>query len=421
MEIFLKGNTPLGLSNLEIEKALLQSIQGKKLKKVLLIPPDFTRFHSNAGLITNRYYHALKDTAQVDILPALGTHDPMSEEEIIEMYGDIPFDRFIVHNWREDIVKVGEVPAEYIKEITDGLWDKGVICEVNKIIMDPSYDLIISIGQVVPHEVIGMANHSKNIFVGCGGKQTINQSHMIGAVYGMERMMGKDHTPVRKVLDYALTHFINHLPLIFVLTVTTAPKGQIETHGLFIGDTRKVLEEAIVLSQEKNIDFVDKGIKKCIVYLDPKEFKSTWLGNKSIYRTRMAIADDGELIVLAPGVTKFGEDPKIDELIRKYGYAGRLKVLELFKKNDDLKQNMSAAAHLIHSSSDGRFKITYAVKKISEQEVKNIHFNAANYDEVIKKYDPEKLIPGWNKLEDGEEVFFIPNPALGLWIDKNRF
>ena len=421
MEIFLKGNTPLGLSNLEIEKALLQSIQGKKLKKVLLIPPDFTRFHSNAGLITNRYYHALKDTAQVDILPALGTHDPMSEEEIIEMYGDIPFDRFIVHNWREDIVKVGEVPAEYIKEITDGLWDKGVICEVNKIIMDPSYDLIISIGQVVPHEVIGMANHSKNIFVGCGGKQTINQSHMIGAVYGMERMMGKDHTPVRKVLDYALTHFINHLPLIFVLTVTTAPKGQIKTHGLFIGNTRRVLEEAIVLSQEKNIDFVDKGIKKCIVYLDPKEFKSTWLGNKSIYRTRMAIADDGELIVLAPGVTKFGEDPKIDELIRKYGYAGRLKVLELFKKNDDLKQNMSAAAHLIHSSSDGRFKITYAVKKISEQEVKNIHFNAANYDEVIKKYDPEKLIPGWNKLEDGEEVFFIPNPALGLWIDKNRF
>ena len=421
MEIFLKGNTPLGLSNLEIEKALLQSIQGKKLKKVLLIPPDFTRFHSNAGLITNRYYHALKDTAQVDILPALGTHDPMSEEEIIEMYGDIPFDRFIVHNWREDIVKVGEVPAEYIKEITDGLWDKGVICEVNKIIMDPSYDLIISIGQVVPHEVIGMANHSKNIFVGCGGKQTINQSHMIGAVYGMERMMGKDHTPVRKVLDYALTHFINHLPLIFVLTVTTAPKGQIKTHGLFIGNTRRVLEEAIVLSQEKNIDFVDKGIKKCIVYLDPKEFKSTWLGNKSIYRTRMAITDDGELIVLAPGVTKFGEDPKIDELIRKYGYAGRLKVLELFKKNDDLKQNMSAAAHLIHSSSDGRFKITYAVKKISEQEVKNIHFNAANYDEVIKKYDPEKLIPGWNKLEDGEEVFFIPNPALGLWIDKNRF
>jgi len=421
MDIRIKDQTKHGLTEKEIEQALLQSIEGKELKKVLLIPPDFTRFHSNAGFITNCYYHLLKDRAIVDILPALGTHEAMSKSEIDEMYKDIPYDRFIYHNWREDIVKVGEVPATYVKDITEGLWEHPVTCEVNKLIMDPSYDLIISIGQVVPHEVIGMANHAKNVFVGCGGKTTINQSHMIGAVYGMERMMGKDHTPVRKVLDYALTHFLKDRPIIFVLTVTTAPKNIIKTHGLFIGDTRKTLEEAIVLSQEKNIDFVDKGIKKCVVYLDPKEFKSTWLGNKSIYRTRMAIVDGGELIVLAPGVTKFGEDHKIDELIRKYGYAGRLKVLELFKANEDLQTNMSAAAHLIHSSSDGRFKITYAVKNITQDEVRSIHFNAASYDDMIKVYNPETLNPGWNKLENDEEIFFIPNPALGLWIDKNRF
>lgn len=421
MDIRVKDHLSQGLTELDIEQALLQSIEGKEIKKVLLIPPDFTRFHSNAGFITNRYYHLLKDKAIVDILPALGTHEPMSKSEIDEMYKDIPYDRFIYHNWREDIVKVGEVPASYVKEITEGLWEQPVICEVNKLIMDPSYDLIISIGQVVPHEVIGMANHAKNIFVGCGGKTTINQSHMIGAVYGMERMMGKDHTPVRKVLDYALTHFLKHLPIIFVLTVTTAPKNVIKTHGLFIGDTRKTLEEAIKLSQEKNIDFVEKGIKKCVVYLDPKEFKSTWLGNKSIYRTRMAIADGGELIVLAAGVSKFGEDHKIDELIRKYGYAGRLKVLELFKANEDLQKNMSAAAHLIHSSSDGRFKITYAVKNVTQEEVRSIHFQAAHYDDMVKIYNPETLNPGWNTLDSGEEIFFIPNPALGLWIDKNRF
>lgn len=421
MELLFKEKSPLGLSKSEILEGLKQSIQGKKLKKVLLIPPDFTRFHSNAGLITNLYYHLLKDHTQVDILPALGTHEPMSHAEIDEMYGDIPKDRFIVHNWREDIVHVGEVPGSYISSITEGLWDQGVGMEVNRLIMDPSYDLIISIGQVVPHEVIGMANHAKNVFVGCGGKTTINQSHMIGAVYGMERMMGKDHTPVRKVLDYALEHFLKDRPLIFVLTVTTAPKNVIKTHGLFIGDTRKVLEEAIVVSQEKNINFLPKGIKKCIVYLDPKEFKSTWLGNKSIYRTRMAIENGGELIVLASGVTKFGEDPRIDQLIRKYGYCGRLNVLDLFKKNEDLQKNMSAAAHLIHSSSDGRFKITYAVKNITKEEVKGVHFDAMDYDEAIKKYDPTQLEPGWNTLSDGEEVFFIPNPALGLWIDKNRF
>ena len=135
----------------------------------------------------------------------------------------------------------------------------------------------------------------------------------------------------------------------------------------------------------------------------------------------MAIADGGELIVLAPGVTKFGEDTHIDTLIRKYGYCGRLKVLELFKKHEDLQKNMGAAAHLIHSSSDGRFNITYAVKHVTEEEVKGVHFNAANYDEVIKTYNPDVLEPGWNTLSNGEEVFFIPNPALGLWIDKNRF
>lgn len=421
MDIRLRDNSNQGLTEFDIEQALLQSIEGKEIKKILLIPPDFTRFHSNAGFITNRYYHLLKDKAVVDILPALGTHEAMSKSEIDEMYGNIPYDRFIYHNWREDIVKVGEVPASYVKEITEGLWEQSVTCEVNKLIMDPSYDLIISIGQVVPHEVIGMANHAKNVFVGCGGKTTINQSHMIGAVYGMERMMGKDHTPVRKVLDYALTHFLKDRPIIFVLTVTTAPKNVIKTHGLFIGDTRKTLEEAINLSQEKNINFVEKGIKKCIVYLDPKEFKSTWLGNKSIYRTRMAIADGGELIVLAAGVTKFGEDHKIDQLIRKYGYVGRLKVLELFKRNIDLQQNMGAAAHLIHSSSDGRFNITYAVKNITHDEVRSIGFQAADYDEMVKIYNPDILNPGWNQLANGEEVFFIPNPALGLWIDKNRF
>ncbi|MBE0700713.1 MAG: DUF2088 domain-containing protein [Acholeplasmataceae bacterium] len=421
MEIFVKTAHPDGLTNFQIEAALKQSLKGLKLKKVLLIPPDFTRFHSNAGLITNCYYHMLKDNVEVHILPALGTHEKMSVAECEEMYGDIPYEKFIYHNWRSDVIKIGEVPSAYIHEITDGLWGDPVGCEVNQLIMDESYDLILSIGQVVPHEVIGMANHSKNILVGCGGKETINRSHMVGAVYGMEKMMGKDHTPVRKLLDYALEHFLNTRPIVFVLTVTTAPEGNIKTHGLFIGDKRNALEEAVKLSQEKNINFVEKGIKKCVVYLDPKEFKSTWLGNKSIYRTRMAIENGGDLLVLAPGITKFGEDPLIDHLIRKYGYCGRLEVMELFRQNEDLQKNMGAAAHLIHSSSDGRFKITYAVKQVTKNEIEGVHFQYENYDDVIKKYNPAQLKAGWNHLSDGEEIYYIPNPALGLWIDKNRF
>ena len=424
MENFIYARDEMGLSREEIKEALLASLEGRQLKNALIIPPDFTRYHSNAGYITNVYYHALSDMGcNVDILPALGTHVPVTEEEMDIMFGDIPHDKFIPHNWRTDVVKLGEVPVEYVEEITEGLWHEKVDVEINRLVMDEKYDIIISPGQVVPHEVIGMANHSKNLFVGVGGSQMINSSHMVGAVYGMERMMGKDHTPVRKILDYALNKYLADRPIMFVLTVCTAPKGNIRTHGMFIGDTRKVLEKAIELAQEKNIDFVETGIKKCVVYLTPDEFKSTWLGNKSVYRTRMAIADGGELLVLAPGIERFGEDEIVDKLIRKYGYRGRINTLEQFEKaeNQDLRDNMGAAAHLIHGSSDGRFKITYAVKNITKEEIESVGFAAADYDEMAKKYNPETLQYGYNTMPDGEEIYYIPNPALGLWINKEKF
>ena len=431
MEKFYYADTQAVMSPEEIREAVLESLKEWKaqhgtLNFALIIPPDFTRFHSNSGFITNVYYHALVEMGcRVDILPALGTHVPVTREEAEKMFGDMPFGRFIEHNWRSDVMKIGEVPAEYLEEITEGLWHDPVDVEINRRVMDEKYDLILSIGQVVPHEVIGMANHAKNLFVGVGGADMINKSHMVGAVYGMERMMGKDFTPVRKIFDYALAHFLKDRPILFVLTVCTAPGGVIHQHGMFIGDTRLVLEKAIALAQEKNIDFVETGIKKCVVYLDPSEFRTTWLGNKSVYRTRMAIADGGQLLVLAPGIERFGEDLQVDQLIRKYGYKGRLNTLEQFEKeeNQDLRDNMGAAAHLIHGSSDGRFTITYAVKsdKITREEIEGVGFGWADYDETIKRYNPETLEYGYNVLPDGEEIYYIPNPALGLWINKEKF
>lgn len=423
MDIFKIAQAETGLTKEEIKAALLQSLEGRTLRNVLILPPDFTRFHSNAGFITNVYYHALTDIGvNVDIMPALGTHVAVTKQQWDAMFGDIPYEKMLVHDWRNDVVKLGEVPAEFLEEITENLWHDSVSVEVNKRVMDEKYDLIISPGQVVPHEVIGMSNHAKNLFVGVGGSDMINKSHMVGAVYGMERMMGKDYTPVRKLFDYGMEHFLNECPILFVLTVTTAPGGKIRTHGLFIGEGRNCLTEAVKLAQEKNIDFVEHGLKKCVVYLDPSEFKSTWLGNKAVYRTRMAMADGGELIILAPGVERFGEDLQVDGLIRKYGYKGRLHTLEEFNKpeNEDLRANMGAAAHLIHGSSDGRFSITYAVKEISQEDIAGVGFIPASYDELAKKYDPHALSFGYNTV-DGEEVYFIPNPALGLWINKEKF
>ena len=411
--MFLKSDSVI--SDAELKQYLADSIRGKSLKRVLLLPPDYTRMYSGAGKITAYYYEMLKDTCEVDVMPALGTHVPMTKEECETFFlGKIPFERLVVHNWRTDVVKIGEVPGAFVSEVSDGLVDTPIDVEVNKRIMDPSYDLIISVGQVVPHEVVGMANYSKNIFVGCGGSSMINSSHMLGAFYGMERIMGRDFSPVRRVFDYAQENFMKSVPLLYVLTVTTNTGDVTNLHGLYIGTSRDLFEMAVAHSQEKNLNHMDKPLRKVVVYLDPREFKSTWLGNKAVYRTRMAIADGGELIILAPGVKMFGEDAENDRLIRKYGYVGRERILELVKKNADLQENQSVAAHLIHGSSDGRFSITYCTELLTEDEVRGAAFDYIPYAEIVKKYDPAKLTDGFHTI-DGEEIFYISNPALGLW------
>ena len=405
-----------GLSEGEIRAALEESLRGKNLKKVLILPPDYTRMYSGAGIITRLYYELLSPTCEVDILPALGTHVPMTKEEWVAFFGEgVPFEKMIVHNWKTDVEKIGEVPASFVSEVSEGLVNTKVDVEVNRRLLDSSYDLILSVGQVVPHEVVGMANYSKNIFVGCGGSSMINSSHMLGAFYGMERIMGRDFSPVRRVFDYAEEHFLKDLPLLYVLTATTNSGDDITVHGLYVGRERKNFEAAVKKSQEVNLTHVKKRFQKVVVYLDPREFKSTWLGNKSVYRTRMAIADGGELIVLAPAVERFGEDAENDRLIRKYGYVGREQVLKLVEEHDDLKENLSVAAHLIHGSSDGRFTITYCTKNLSEEEVRGVAFHWAPYDEMVKKYDPNVLKDGLVTV-DGEEIFYISNPALGLWV-----
>jgi len=346
----------------------------------------------------------------------------MSDEERIAFFGEeIPKERFFVHNWRDDVVKIGEIPADFIREISEGLMAEPIDVEVNRRLIEGGYDLIISIGQVVPHEVVGMANYSKNVFVGCGGQKMINQTHMLGAIYGMERIMGRDHSPVRKVFDYAEEHFARDLPLMYILTVTTHQDDRVLIHGLFIGRERRLFEEAVALSQEKNMQFLDEPLDKVVVFLDPQEFKSTWLGNKAIYRTRMAIADGGELIVLAPGVRQFGEDRDNDRLIRKYGYVGRERVLKLFREQVDLQQNQSVAAHLIHGSSDGRFTITYAPGHLNREEVEGVNFKYMDLEQAYSMYDPKKLKDGFNVLDNGERIFYISNPALGLWAYRGRF
>jgi nickel-dependent lactate racemase len=422
MVLYSRGAESDVLQEEDLRKGLSEAL-GKlgARNKVLAIPPDHTRFHSHAGILTRLAweYYGNKLT---DILPSLGTHSAMTEHEIRNMYGNTPLSLFRVHDWRKDIVTLGEVPAEFIRQQSEGSLDYDWSAQVNKLLVRGNFDLILSIGQVVPHEVVGMAGYNKNIFIGTGGPEGINKSHFLGAVYGMERMMGRADTPVRRVLNYASEHFAKHLPIMYVLTVVTRGNdGKLKVRGLYIGDDMECFNQASALSLKVNFQMLDEPLRKVVVYLDPSEFKSTWLGNKSVYRTRMAIADGGELIVLAPALKEFGEDKQIDGLIRKYGYVTTPEVLGFVKNNEDLRNNLSAAAHLIHGSSENRFSITYCPGHLTKQEIESVNFGYADLTEMLKRYNPDRLTDGFNTLPGGERVFYISNPALGLWAHKDRF
>ncbi len=421
MLYYSKGSESTELDSKDMREGLYKAF--KKLgprKKILVIPPDFTRFHSRAGELT-RFTWEYYENRITDILPALGTHMPMSSEEINNMFGNIPGNLFRVHNWRDDVVQIGEVPSDFIRSVSGGMLDFSWPAKVNKLIVQGKFDLILSVGQVVPHEVTGMANYNKNILIGAGGAEGLNKSHFLGAVYGMERIMGRADNPVRQVLNYAADKFAGDLPIVYVLTVIARGEdNKLKTRGLFIGDDIECFNKASDLSVRLNIEILDSPVKKAVVYLNPQEFKSTWLGNKSIYRTRMAMADGGELIILAPGLKEFGEDKEIDRLIRKYGYVNTPEILKLVKQNKELENNLSAAAHLIHGSSENRFKITYCTRYLYKEEIESVNFQFADPEHMMKKYDIEKLTDGYNFVS-GEEIFYISNPALGLWAFKERF
>ena len=426
MIFYEKGSKETSFTADDLKKGLFEAFEKMGARqKVLAIPPDYTRLPSRSGELTEMTWEYFGEKL-TDILPALGTHTPMTDSQIHHMFGKTPRNLFRDHDWRNDVVTLGTVPGEFVNEVSEGAVDYSWPAQVNKLLVEGGFDLILSIGQVVPHEVVGMANYNKNIFVGTGGAEGINKSHFIGAAYGMEKMMGRADTPVRKIFNYASENFSNHLPIVYVQTVVGLNKqGKLQTYGLFIGDDFSVFDKAAKLSLLVNFEMVEKPLKKVVVWLDPSEFKSTWLGNKSVYRTRMALADDGELIVLAPALIEFGEDKQIDKLIRKYGYFGTPHTLKLVEENEDLRNNLSAAAHLIHGSSEGRFSITYCPgkgeKNLTKQEIESVGFNWADYDEITAKYNPEKLKEGFNTMPDGEEIFYISNPALGLWAFKDRF
>ncbi len=270
-----KGSVDTDLSSQQLSELIVESLSKLGARSnVLAVPPDQSREHSRAGEITGIVYKHYGDKLKA-VLPAIGTHTPMRGEQIAHMFPGVPAELFRVHNWRTDIETVGEVPAAFIREQSEGKLDYTWPAQTNKLISSGGFDLILSIGQVVPHEVIGMANYTKNILIGAGGREGINRSHYLGAVYGMERIMGRAVNPVRNVLNYASDHFLRHLPIVYVHTVVgRRQSGGLAIRGLFIGDDIECFLAAAELSLKVNFETLDKQINKAVVFLDPNEFHS---------------------------------------------------------------------------------------------------------------------------------------------------
>lgn len=389
-------------------------------KRVLLLPPDITRMHSGAGWITEVFYNLLKDEADVHVIPTLGQHEPHTREQNLQMFGSIPHERIHPHDWRGGVVRLGEVPADYVKQVSGGVADWAIPVFLNKLLMEGKWDLIINIGHVVPHEVLGFANHNKNYFIGLGGKDTICAAHMMAACCGIENNLGNLLTPVRQCFNKAEDELLGHLPDLYVQVVLARdPSGHLVHTGVHIGDDLETYLSAARQAREQNINVFDEPLKKVVCVMQGDEFFSTWVANKAVYRTRMAMADGGELIIIAPGLKRFGEQPDVDAFIRKYGYCGTPRVMEQYRKNADMQDLAHASAHLIHGSSEGRFTITYAPGHLTKAEVEGVNFKYADLKETLTRYPIDKLHEGFNDV-NGERVFFIPTPSAGLWSTRAR-
>jgi nickel-dependent lactate racemase len=392
----------------------------RDLKRVLLLPPDLTRAHSGAGRITELLYRALPD-AHVEVIPTLGQHLPHTEAENKWMFGSIPQDRIFAHDWRNGCTPVGTIPASLVKETTNGAADWDIPVDLNSKLMNEPWDLIVNVGHVVPHEVLGFANHNKNYYIGLGGKETIGASHIAAAVYGIEKNLGCLISPLRACYNWSEERHLAHLPDVYLQIVMRRNEhNKLVTSGIYVGDDLETYLEAARASRDQNITLFDKPLKKVVAVMQADEFRATWVANKAVYRTRMAIADGGELLILAPGVERFGEQPEVDALIRKYGYRGTARTLALYKTEPDMRELPHGVAHLIHGSSEGRFTIRYAPGHLSQQEIEQVGYAYADLSEMQQRYSPSVMQEGWNVMSDGEEVFYISTPSAGLWSTKAK-
>jgi nickel-dependent lactate racemase len=428
------GGPQARLSQVDVAAAvahIVSSLVPDPAARILLVPPDYTRPEGRAGVVTRLLFEELRAAGGDPwVLPAAGTHTAMKPEQRRTLFGgEIPAGRVLAHSWRQSTVHVGDIGAAEVAAVSHGRMKLAMPVELASVLLT-GWDLVISVGQVVPHEVVGMANFTKNLVIGLGGAGTINRTHLLGALCDMEQIMGRVHTPVRAVIDAAFDRFVAPLvPTLWVLTVVEDTPDGVVHRGLFVGrggpgdSGGAAYRAAAAVAATCNI-VVTEPLTTVACWLDPSEFQSTWLANKAIYRTRMALADGAEVLLLAPGVKRFGEDPVVDRLIRRHGYRGTAAVLQALDEDPELANNLGAAAHLIHGSSEGRFHIVYCTDPdsggLTSAEVEAVGYEWRPLGAQLDGLGVTGATPtGRRVAADGRPFYHISRPALGLWTARH--
>jgi nickel-dependent lactate racemase len=323
-------------------------------ERVLAIIPDRTRDDNTHLLfpIANEFL-AERGVASFDALVAQGTHPPMSESQKRSKIGAADFSGHIYdHRWDEsdELITIGELSAETVQQLTGGLIENAVPVSINKLLAPGIYDTVLVFGATVPHEVAGFAGGAKYFFPGVAGPELTHTTHWLGALAGIENIIGQVETPTRKLIE-AAADFIPTRIISLNTVVSREADGELVTYALFAGDIREAFRRAAEVSRQVHIRYTDRKYKRVVALLDP-HYDELWVGGKASYKLGAIIEEGGELIIYAPHLTKLSETH--GALIEKYGYAPLESVRDMLGVSQELRENLCIAAHLAHVAYAGR-------------------------------------------------------------------
>lgn len=372
-------------------------------ERVLAIIPDKTRDDNTRELfpIANEFLKK-RGVASFDALVAQGTHPPMSAAQKLSKIGNADFRGSLFdHRWDDpdELITLGELSAETVRELTGGLIDQAVPVSINKLLASGIYDTVLVFGATVPHEVAGFAGGAKYFFPGVAGPELTHTTHWLGALAGIENIIGQVETPTRHLIEAAAD--LIPARIISLNTVVSRYDGDLVTYALFAGDIKEAFRRAAEVSRQVHIRYTGRKYKRVVALLDP-HYDELWVGGKASYKLGAIIEEGGELIIYAPHLTKLSETH--GALIEKYGYAPLESVRDMLGVSQELRENLCIAAHLAHVAYAGRldqrgkvvprYQITMATG-LDEETCRRVNLGYLDYrvlDYEAMRADPDTLV-----------------------------